>query len=222
MPADRIIHSSRKTIAIEIRPDGQVWVRAPMHTPQAYIDLFLAEKSDWIQQKLQLIQQRRQPAGEDNSIPEQGLYYLGELFPLQPAPRARSAQIHGQSILVPTGTPAEIKTHFLRFYRREAQKILPPIVHLLAARHAFNPQKVRISSARTRWGSCSNKGTISLTWRLMMVPMPLIEYVILHELTHLKVRNHSKQFWNALQAILPDFAGRRRQLRVMEKQLNFL
>ncbi len=221
MPADRIIHSARKTIAIEIRPDGQVWVRAPLHTPQAYIDLFLTSKADWIQQKLQLIQQRHSSHDEQSGHPPQGLYYLGELFPLQPAAHARTAQIHGKSILVPAGSPAEIKAHFLRFYRREAQKTLPPILNLLAARHQSYPSKIRISSARTRWGSCSSKGTISLSWRLMMLPMPLIEYVILHELTHLKIHNHSKQFWQALQALLPDYASRRRQLRVIEKQLTF-
>ncbi len=99
--------------------------------------------------------------------------------------------------------------------------MFPMLVSLLAARHGFSPSKVRISSARTRWGSCSTKGTISLTWRLVMLPMPLIEYVILHELTHLKHHNHNAQFWAALQTILPDYALRRKQLRAFEKQLIF-
>jgi len=220
MPADRVLRSRRKTLAIEIRPDGQVWVRAPLHVPQAYIDQFLAAKADWIQRKLQLVQQRRQPGPEESGVEAQGVYYLGELFPLQPAPGARSAQIHGKTIRVPPGNPLEMKTHFAHFYRREAQKMFPMLVSLLAARHGFSPSKVRISSARTRWGSCSSKGTVSLTWRLVMLPMPLIEYVILHELTHLKHHNHNDQFWSALQAILPDYALRRKQLRAFEKQLN--
>ena len=221
MLADRIISSRRKTLAIEIRPDGQVWVRAPQHTPQAYIDQFLSAKDDWIQRKVQFIHQHRQPQSGEGLEGAQGVYYLGELFPLQPAPRARTAQIHGKTILVPAGNPQEMKTHFLRFYRRQAQKTLPPIVILLASRHGFAPSRVRISGARTRWGSCSTKGTISLSWRLMMVPLPLIEYVILHELTHLKIHNHSAKFWQSLQALLPDYDTRRKQLREYEKQLNF-
>ena len=221
MPADRVLRSRRKTLAIEIRPDGQVWVRAPLHAPQAYIDQFLAVKADWIQRKLQLVQQRQQPRPEESGSGAQGVYYLGELFPLQPAPGAGSAQIHGKTIRVPTGDPLEMKTHFARLYRREAQKMFPMLVSLLATRHGFSPSKVRISSARTRWGSCSTKGTISLTWRLVMLPMPLIEYVILHELTHLQHHNHNTQFWSALQSILPDSAQRRKQLRAFEKQLIF-
>lgn len=219
MPADRILRSRRKTVAIEIRPDGQVWVRAPFHTPQAYIDQFLAAKADWIQRKLQLVRQRLQKQPEESALKEQGAYFLGEWYPLQLTTRTRTAQIHGKTIWAPKGAPDEQKNLFLSFYRREAKKTLPALVTLLASLHGFTPSKVRISSARTRWGSCSTKGTISLSWRLMMVPMPLIEYVILHELTHLKVHNHSRSFWLSLAAILPDYAVRRKQLRAMEKLL---
>lgn len=75
------------------------------------------------------------------------------------------------------------------------------------------PEKLRISSARTRWGSCSAKGTISLTWRLVMAPPEILDYVIVHELAHLKVKNHSSAFWKVVETYLPGYQNQRKWLK---------
>ena len=79
--------------------------------------------------------------------------------------------------------------------------------------------RVRISGAETRWGSCSSSGTISFSWKLAQCPIPLIDYVIWHELTHREEMNHSPRFWNRLEAHLPDARRRRSELRRFERIL---
>ena len=86
-------------------------------------------------------------------------------------------------------------------------------VEFFAHAQGFKVKKIRISSARTRWGSCSAKGTLSFTWRLVMAPPDVIDYVVVHELCHLKELNHSKAFWAQVEAILPDYKTRRKWLK---------
>jgi predicted metal-dependent hydrolase len=85
--------------------------------------------------------------------------------------------------------------------------------------YGFREMKVRISSARTRWGSCSQKGNLSFTWRLVMAPPDVIDYVVVHELCHTREMNHSRSFWEQVEAILPDFRQRRRWLKEYGKLL---
>ncbi len=77
----------------------------------------------------------------------------------------------------------------------------------------LKPSKIRITGARGRWGSCGIRGTLNFTWRLILVPDDILDYVVVHELTHLVVRNHSKRFWDKVERIVPDLRGRRRWLR---------
>jgi predicted metal-dependent hydrolase len=72
---------------------------------------------------------------------------------------------------------------------------------------------VRISSARTRWGSCSSRGSLSFTWRLVMAPVEVVDYVIVHELAHLRVHNHSPEFWKEVARLMPDYAQRKQWLK---------
>jgi predicted metal-dependent hydrolase len=78
-------------------------------------------------------------------------------------------------------------------------------VNLYAAQYGLRYEKIRITSAQTRWGSCSPKGTLSFTWRLVMAPLEVIDYVVIHELAHLRVKNHSKTFWAEVESMLPDY-----------------
>ncbi len=82
-----------------------------------------------------------------------------------------------------------------------------------AARYHLTYQRIKISSARTRWGSCSSRGTLSFTWRLVMAPLPVIDYVVIHELAHLIERNHSNRFWQQVGSMEPDYAKYRSWLK---------
>ena len=101
----------------------------------------------------------------------------------------------------------------MAWYKAQARSLLSGRVDFFAGRHAIRVGKVRISSARTRWGSCSARGTLSFTWRLVMAPPEVIDYVVVHEMCHLKEMNHSGAFWARVEAILPDYKARRKWLK---------
>ena len=209
MQPDRVIRSRRKTIAIEIRPDGQVWVRSPMRTPRNYIDQVLNDKVDWIQSRLAQIQRAA-------ALQPQYTFTEGELHPFLGKQRPLSFAATGaddQAIYLPAANRGSVRAALSAWYRAEATRVIPGMLRRLSEHTQLHPTRVRISSARTRWGSCSSKGTISLAWRLILAPPEIIEYVIIHELVHLKVPNHSRKFWDAVEAYLSDYKTRRAWLR---------
>ncbi len=109
---------------------------------------------------------------------------------------------------------------FTAWYKAQARALIEERVRRLAAQHGFSYRQVRMTSARTRWGSCSAKGTLCFTWRLVMAPPECIDYVVVHELAHLRVANHSPAFWREVEAILPDYKARRKWLRANGRLLN--
>lgn len=94
---------------------------------------------------------------------------------------------------------------FERWYREQAHKVISERVQWYAAKHGYSWKQIKITSARRRWGSCSAGGRLSFAWRLVMAPMPVIDYVLVHELVHLQVKNHSKKFWGRVGVIMPDY-----------------
>jgi len=117
---------------------------------------------------------------------------------------AHGADVRGPVHPIPKSN-AQGGQAFEQWYKAQALKVLSERVRYYAAKHGFQPGRIRISSARTRWGSCSSKGTLSFTWRLVMAPLEVIDYVVIHELVHLKVKNHSKTFWGSVAALMPDY-----------------
>jgi len=97
--------------------------------------------------------------------------------------------------------------------RRLAVATLPPRVFELAARHQLPVRRVSVRDQRSRWGSCSRKGTVSLNWRLVQMPDNVRDYVIWHELMHLREMNHSPRYWREVAAVCPEFQTARRWLR---------
>lgn len=95
---------------------------------------------------------------------------------------------------------------FVRWYRAQALAVLRERVAHWSAQTGLLPSGLRITSARTRWGSCSSRGVLSFPWRLVMAPLPVIDYVVVHELVHLKEKNHARPFWQGVAGILPGYA----------------
>ncbi len=105
------------------------------------------------------------------------------------------------------------KSAFQAWYKKQARAVLTERAGYFARKHGFEIGKIRITSARTRWGSCSTKKTLSFTWRLVMAPPEVVDYVVVHELCHLRELNHSRAFWAQVEAILPDYKGKRKWLK---------
>ncbi len=218
MPSiQRLIRSRRRSLALIVERDGSLTVRAPLHLKQAEIERFVRDKSDWIARKQ--AQLARHPQVTHHYQEGETFLYLGAAYPLQLVARFKEGLRFEGGFKLDSARQAEGEPLFTGWYRRQARKHIQARVAHYAGLHGFKPGKVRISSARTRWGSCSTKGTLSFTWRLVMAPEAVVDYVVVHELCHLKHLNHSKAFWAQVARILPDFKAQRAWLKTHGEQL---
>ncbi|HCC78161.1 MAG: hypothetical protein A2X25_04850 [Chloroflexi bacterium GWB2_49_20] len=215
---DQIIHSHRKSIALIIRSDGKLVVRAPLRLSHARIQEFVSLKTNWI-----LAQQEKAAARQilvHAFINGETFLFLGKSTPLELVDHAREALRLDACLRLRRSDQSQAGQVILKWYRQQARQILTSRVKLYAQKYALSYSKVRLSSARTRWGSCSSKGTLSFTWRLVMAPVEIIDYVVIHELVHLEIKNHSSDFWKKVQEYLPDYKKRRAWLKANGYQLD--
>ncbi len=216
---DHLVRSRRKTIALVVERDGRLTVRAPLKMPEAHIRDFVEQHTDWIAKYQKRAQQHALPPPKQYKDGE-GFSYLGQVYPLAIVPRQRTSLTFDRSAfrLAKSALPKAMEA-FVRWYKKQALELFAQRAEFLAKRHGFTYQKIRISSARTRWGSCSSKGTLSFTYRLVMAPPEVVDYVIIHELVHTKIKNHSKTFWARVGEIMPGYKPHVRWLRQNGKHL---
>lgn len=109
--------------------------------------------------------------------------------------------------------PAPIPPKFVREYRKQALQIITSRVQHYAEHHEFAPQRVKVNGAQRRWGSCSHRGSLNFSYRLIFAPLSVIDYVVVHELAHLKHPNHSRHFWACVASMMPEFRIHHRWLK---------
>ena len=153
------------------------------------------------------------PAPAKQFLPNETFLFLGKEFPLEIVKGQKAALILDTHFKLAEWAQGKAEQVFQNWYREQARQILPRRVHLFANQHNLQYQKIRIGSARTRWGSCSAKGALSFSWRLILTPMEVVDYIVIHELAHTLIHNHSKRFWNRVEKFLPDYKERRKWLR---------
>jgi len=209
----RIIRSKRRTIGLQITDDGQLIVRAPWKADEATIREVVIRHRKWIERTRQKIKiQREQTPPRVFKDGEQFLY-LGKYYPLQLVKHQETPLRFAEGFFIAHSFLPEAALLFFDWYWNQARKIIIERVQYFAAQHHFTYRQVKISNARTRWGSCSAKGNLNFTWRLIMAPLPVIDYVVVHELVHLKIKNHSRQFWNRVEELMPDYRQHKKWLK---------
>jgi predicted metal-dependent hydrolase len=207
----KIIHTRRKTIALVIENDGSLVVRAPYRVGQKEIERIVLEKTDWIRERQAYA---RKHFGAPHQFENGELfYYLGNAYPLRVVDIHTSPLFSKNSFQMGEKDQAHAPRIFTDWYRRQARQIINERASSLASQHHLMFKGLRITSARSRWGSCSSRGVLNFPWRLVMVPLEIIDYVIVHELAHLKIQNHSKQFWSYLEQLHPNYRTQRKWLR---------
>lgn len=207
--------SRRRTLALQVHPDGSVRVAAPIRLPLPRIRDFVRQHFSWIHRKLDEL--AAHPRVATRALQDgDGLPYLGEMLTLRlvTAPGSRAGvRRHGQELRVRVSGRQPPRSLLEDWYRREAARYAAPRVMHYAGLVGRAPQCLVIRGQRTRWGSCSARGTVSLNWRLWQLPPGYLDYVIVHELCHLLQRNHSPHFWREVARVLPDYPHWRRGLR---------
>lgn len=173
-----LIRSKRKTLALYVKRDGSIEVRAPLRISKACIDDFILKKRGWIEKTQNKLSAR------------------------QTAKR-----------IIRLTAKEEVQ------YKKQAKTYLQQKCLFFSQIMGLRHGEVKINSAKTRWGSCNRKGDINFSYRLLFVPEDLIDYVVVHELAHVREMNHSAGFWTIVERIMPDYKARRKRLREFEHQI---
>ncbi len=209
-------HARSRSLRLSIGANGEVRVSMPRWTPYAAGASFAAAHQVWIQQELQTRQTKPLETGQ-----QIGKYHRLRFEPAH-SDKAASSRVTQTEVIVwltagETAQSPAVQQRALRArsraLRRQATDQLPARLATLAARDGFSYHSVQIKSLKRRWGSCSSEGIITLNLYLMNLPWQLIDYVLLHELTHTRHMNHSPGFWAELARYLPEYQQLRKQLR---------
>ena len=214
-----LIRAKRKTLAIHVR-NGGVEVRAPMFYSESDIEEFIAQKEKWI--KSHLAKSREQLERKNAFKLDYGslVLYRGESYPIV-AKNGNRVEFNGGAFNIPPSlSPENVKGACVQLYRALAKRDLIEMTDDLVWEMGVTPSAVKISGAKTRWGSCSSKKSINLSWMLIMAEDDLIEYVIAHELAHILEMNHSIWFWKLVETVFPDYADRKARLREFQKRIH--
>lgn len=204
--------SARRTLALRVSERGEVVVNAPLVLPQSGIEAFLRRHADWVWQRL--AQTPAQPCWRQGmSLP-----YMGGSLKLDwHVDAAKSAHVNADYLIV-GGVWERVGESVLAWYREAAQALFAERLSHHAARMGVALPALRLSNARSRWGSLSPKGVVSLNWRLIKTAPEILDYVVCHELAHLRQRNHSPAFWREVVALYPDYQSARDHLRRQGRQ----
>jgi predicted metal-dependent hydrolase len=205
----------RKTISLHIKEDGKIVIYTPYRTPKWEIEKFIQEKQSWIVEKISEKEKRMKEA-EKAFLPGEKFLYLGEWYPLEmqePSNKEPPLTLAFGKFILNDDRIGEARNLFCDWYKREAKEKIKERVDYYSRRFRLVPEGIKITSARSRWGSCSRDNRLSFSWRIIMASLSVIDYILIHELVHIREKNHSKKFWNYLESVLPDYRKHRYWLR---------
>lgn len=215
----QLVRSQRKTVGMIVR-DGRIHVRAPRWVSLEEIERILQSKSGWLTARLREGHQQQLQAldAAEQWCHEGAIQFLGQTVRIHVQPEARGLTwLASESRLVlplpPQASADQIKDLVQAWLQTQAREILLERLSILAEQSGCQFTRFSISHARTRWGSCTNKGHIRLNWRLVQFSLPIIDYVVAHELAHLRAMDHSPDFWSEVAKILPNYEEGKRQMK---------
>jgi predicted metal-dependent hydrolase len=192
-----IVRSHRRSVGIQIEPDASVTVSIPYLFPKMLVPNILKEKEDWILKKQQLVLSRAKPKKQNT------YFYLGKSYDLGfRSGQKELVEVHDKMYVASTNEKY-IKTYLTSWYKQEARKIIVERVQHYAKIAGVSYRSIAITTAQTRWGSCSSQKTLNFNWKLVMAPLEVIDYVVVHELAHLTELNHSRAFWETVRHMYP-------------------
>ena len=224
-PAFSVRVSDRaRHVRLVMTAGGELVVVVPKRFDHRRIPAIVLAKSQWVERARGRVEARRAAAAaavDDPALPERiALRAVGEEWSVEyraaaAGGRAVAREANGKRLVVsaPAGDEEAARRALVAWVRRRAGRELPGRVEALATLHGFAVDRVTIRHQRTRWGSCSPRGCISLNLRLLFLEPGLVDHVLLHELCHTRELNHSKRFWGLLQGLDPDWAAHRRRTR---------
>jgi predicted metal-dependent hydrolase len=213
-----IIRTDRqKTADIRVE-DGVVSVHVPLGLSNESVDGLLRDKRTWIKSKI-LSHKEACPVSDKQFVSGEAFPYLGRNYRLKveqgefQAMRLYQGRLH---VVAPEGSarPQVIRNALVRWYKRQAELKLRQKVIRYSEIVRVEPNGIRVKTFKNRWGSCTQHGRVEFNWRIMLSPNRCVDYVVIHELCHLKHHDHSPEFWSEVERVMPDYRDCREWLKV--------
>lgn len=219
---DIIYSEKRKNATLAVYPMKDVEIRVPKDLEREHIQRLVKKKADWVIKQIYWFDEISQLESFKEHVSGETYLYLGRQYRLQvKKERGRAqAKIVGKNLIVmlPFNTPKKyikktIKTTIWRCYRKQTEHKVKELIEQYSKKIGVKPPNFSIKNQYKRWGSCTSKNHLIFNFRLSMAPVSQIEYVIAHELCHIKIKEHSKEYWNLLRSILRDYEDRKEALK---------
>jgi len=208
--------SRRKTTALKIK-DGEVSIHIPTRLPLKFAREFVVQKTSWI--KTKLADQALKQIEEKQFIDGEEFFFLGKQYTLRliqidSSPLIKKNQqqleLHGRLNRL---SKTAIRAALVRWYKQQAESYLIERTAHLSKATQITPRSITVKTYKARWGSCNIRGELQYNWKLILAPPDIIDYVITHELCHIKHHNHSTQFWQLVEHFSPAFKASRHWLK---------
>ncbi|NQY88318.1 MAG: M48 family metallopeptidase [Colwellia sp.] len=233
----QVVRSRRKTLSLQVRY-GQVLVRAPYCVDEKFITTLIDKKSAWL--KAKIAQQSQANGCRCDFSQGSTLFLFGKLVTLDIifAKQARiiltDNNINSRKILTivlaqrnknklynSVLLATAVKKQLEQYFKQQAQQMIPLKVAIYAQLTSLTPTSIKIRRYRSRWGSCNNRGELSFNYLLMMLPIEVINYVVIHELCHLEYLNHSQEFWQLVAKYFPQHVQAKQWIKINQSALQW-
>lgn len=229
IPFDIRRSDRRSTVALTVEHDGKLVVTAPPSVPVDRLDGIVRRKATWVLRRIRGASERPPPPLERELVTGETVLYLGRQFRLKvvasadPRPRIHASwyEVPVASSLRGAARRLEVRRRLVDSLKAHAESYLPRRWIQLCVRLGVTPPAMIVRDQQRRWGSCDAKGTVRINWRIIQAPAALIDYVLVHELTHLDHPTHGREFWAAVGRVMPDYEDRRARLRVLGPRLEW-
>jgi len=214
-PNEIIYDRRRKRLMVQVLPGGKVVLKAPVGTSKRQINSFLELHAGWIAEKRALMTKVAEPSQPHRFMEGEQIWLEGRQYPLHLVEKGIKGLVfrEGQGFFLPSAEQKKGAERLEAFYRETTRKRVTAIVEKYAREWGLLVKSIRITGAKTRWGSCSRQNSLNFSHRLAMVPPEALEYVVVHELAHTRHHDHSRAFWSFLGEMLPNYETQRRWLK---------
>lgn len=211
-----------KTVSIAVIPEEGLVVTAPTRATRQRLDDLVRRKGAWVIQRLKRQSDLPPPLPVREFVSGETYKYLGRQYRLKVETRSKGGlvRLHGAylTITLDKGQPERLRTSqaglaLVGWYRARATDYLPRRASQWASKLGLEDPKIVISEPAKRWGSASKNGTLRINWRIIQAPVTLVDYVLVHELTHLIHEDHGREFWATVGRVMPDYEERKKRLR---------
>lgn len=212
----------RRTVGLKITATGLV-IHAPQRISQAHLEDIIVQKSDWIRKKLASLTVNKIPVMQWQHGEQ--LLLLGNSIILAVEHNVRSKAVEYEpgvlQLAMPNHSDESLVAHkVIQWYKKQALADFTRRLEIFSSKLGVSFASLSLSNASSRWGSCNSKKEIRLNWRLLQAPPHIINYVVCHELAHLKEMNHSAKFWVVVASIYPAYKSAEKELKALSPQLH--